>query len=60
MGHIQTIIHARVEELLVLVKNELKKNALLDNIGSGIVLTGGMSQLGGIKELTKNILRRFQ
>ncbi|MGJ0312123.1 cell division protein FtsA [Aliarcobacter cryaerophilus] len=59
LGHIQTIIHARVEELLVLVKNELKKNALLDNIGSGIVLTGGMSQLGGIKELTKNIFEKI-
>lgn len=59
LGHIQTIIHARVEEFLVLVKNELKKNALLDNIGSGIVLTGGMSQLGGIKELTKNIFEKI-
>ena len=59
LGHIQTIIHARVEELLVLVKNELKKNALLDNIGSGIVLTGGMSELGGIKELTKNIFEKI-
>ncbi len=59
LGHIQTIIHARVEELLVLVKNELKKNALLDNIGSGIVLTGGMSQLGGIKELTNNIFEKI-
>ena len=59
LGHIQTIIHARVEELLVLVKNELKKNALLDNIGSGILLTGGMSQLGGIKELTKNIFEKI-
>lgn len=59
LGHIQTIIHARVEELLVLVKNELKKNALLDNIGSGIVLTGGMSQLGGIKEVTKNIFEKI-
>jgi len=59
LDYIQTIIHARVEELLVLVKNELKKNALLDNIGSGIVLTGGMSQLGGIKELTKNIFEKI-
>jgi len=55
LDYIQTIIHARVEEIIVLVKNQLKKNALLDNIGSGIVLTGGMSQLGGIKELTKKI-----
>jgi len=55
LDYIQTIIHARVEEIMVLVKNQLKKNALLDNIGSGIVLTGGMSELGGIKELTKKI-----
>ncbi|MCG3715475.1 cell division protein FtsA, partial [Aliarcobacter butzleri] len=55
LDYIQTIIHARVEEILVLVKNRLKKSALLDNIGSGIVLTGGMSCLGGIKELTKKI-----
>lgn len=55
LDYIQTIIHARVEEILVLVKNQLKKNALLDNIGSGIILTGGMSELGGIKELTRKI-----
>ncbi|RBQ30957.1 cell division protein FtsA [Arcobacter sp. FW59] len=55
LDYIQTIIHARVEEIIVLVKNQLKKNALLDNIGSGIVLTGGMSELGGIKDLTKKI-----
>lgn len=55
LDYIQTIIHARVEEILILVKNRLKKSALLDNIGSGIVLTGGMSYLGGIKDLTKKI-----
>ncbi|MBD3830219.1 MAG: cell division protein FtsA, partial [Arcobacter sp.] len=49
------IIHARVEEVLVLVKNKLKKSGLLDNTGSGIVITGGMSYLDGIKKLTEKI-----
>ena len=48
---VKTIIHARVEEILVLVKNKLKQSGLEDSIGAGIVITGGMSQLTGIKEL---------
>ncbi len=48
LDRIQTIIHARVEEVLVLVRNKLKKSGILDSIGSGIVITGGMSTLEGI------------
>ena len=55
LDYIQTIIHARVEEVLVLVKNQLKKSGILDNIGSGIVVTGGMSSLEGIKPLAEKI-----
>lgn len=55
LDYIQTIIHARVEEILVLVKNKLKKSGILDNIGSGIVITGGMSNLDGIKKLATRI-----
>ncbi|UTJ05441.1 cell division protein FtsA [Arcobacter roscoffensis] len=55
LDYIQTIIHARVEEVLVLVKNQLKKSGILDNIGSGIVITGGMSSLEGIKPLAEKI-----
>ncbi|PIF03466.1 MAG: cell division protein FtsA [Arcobacter sp.] len=55
LDHIQTIIHARVEEILILVRNQLKKSGFLDNIGSGIVMTGGLSNLDGIKELAENI-----
>ena len=55
LDYIQTIIHARVEEVLVLVKNKLKKSGLIDNTGSGIVITGGMSYLDGIKKLTERI-----
>lgn len=48
---VKTIIHARVEEDLLLVKNKIKTVGLVENIGSGLVLTGGMSKLKGIKEL---------
>ncbi len=55
LDYIQTIIHARVEEVLILVKNKLKKSGHLDNTGSGIVITGGMSCLDGIKKLAEKI-----
>ena len=55
LDSIQTIIHARVEEILILVRNKLKKNALLDSTGSGIVLTGGLTYLDGIKDLARRV-----
>jgi len=55
LDHIQTIIHARIEEVLILVKHKLKKSGILDNVGSGIVITGGMSRLEGIKVLAEKI-----
>lgn len=55
LDYIQTIIHARVEEDLVLVKNQLKKSGILDNIGSGIVITGGLSNLDGIRKLAEKV-----
>ncbi|PHO11048.1 MULTISPECIES: cell division protein FtsA [Malaciobacter] len=55
LDHIQTIIHARVEEILVLVRNKLRQSGIQENIGAGIVITGGMSQLSGIKELATKV-----
>lgn len=55
LDHIQTIIHARVEEILVMIKNQLKRSGIQENIGAGLVITGGMSQLVGIKELSSKV-----
>ncbi len=55
LEHVQTIIHARIEEILVLIKNKLKQSGIQENIGAGIVITGGMSQLSGIKELAMKV-----
>lgn len=55
LSYIQTIIHSRVEEVLVIVKNKLKKVGVLDNPGSGLVITGGLSKLEGVKNLAEKI-----
>lgn len=50
------IIEARARELLGLVKNGLSEKGLLQNLGSGLVLTGGGSKLQGIARLAGNVM----
>ena len=49
------IIHARVDETLQLVKKELSQAGCLENLASGIVLTGGTAMLSGICEVAKQV-----
>lgn len=51
LEHVKTIIHARVEEALGLVKNKLRQSGVHESLGAGIVITGGMGKLKGIREL---------
>jgi len=51
----KSVIFARVEETLMLVANNLKKSDYLDKLGAGIVLTGGMTKLEGLRELATHI-----
>ncbi len=45
------VIEPRAEETLALIKNALEKEGLIDRLGSGVVITGGASQLDGLVEL---------
>jgi cell division protein FtsA len=49
------ILEPRVEEMLTLVRAELERTDLLDQIPCGIVLTGGSSALEGLPELATEI-----
>lgn len=50
------VIEPRMEELLLLVQAELRRNELEDLFGgSGIVLTGGSSRIEGMEELAEEI-----
>ena len=52
---VRSVIFARVEEALLLLAKSLEKSALQEQIGAGIVLTGGMTKLKGIRELAQSI-----
>jgi cell division protein FtsA len=44
-----------VEEALMILSKSLEKSALKEQIGAGIILTGGMTKLKGIRELAQAI-----
>ncbi len=49
------VIEPRMEELLLLVQEEIRKSGYESVIGSGVVITGGTSRLEGIVELAEEI-----
>ena len=55
MESVQKVIYERVKESLVILANSIVKSGLSEQIGAGIVLTGGMTKLKGIRELAQAI-----
>lgn len=49
------VVEARYEELFSLIRGELQRGGYEDVIASGIVLTGGSSQLEGVVELAERV-----
>lgn len=52
---VYNVIQARVQETLMILAKELEKSNLKEQIGAGIILTGGMTKLDGIRELAMAI-----
>jgi len=52
---VHSVILARVEEALMLLAKSIDKSLLREQIGSGVILTGGMTKLKGIRELAQAI-----
>jgi len=52
---LQTVIHARVQEILTMIFRRLEREALLHQIGAGVVLTGGGAHLKGMVELAEQV-----
>jgi cell division protein FtsA len=52
---LDTIVAARVDELLHAVRERLEGHVSLRQIGAGVVLTGGSARLLGIKEAAENV-----
>lgn len=49
------VVEARIEELLSLVKGELRRSGFEDLIAAGIVITGGTAKMDGIRELGERV-----
>ncbi|RMD52516.1 MAG: cell division protein FtsA, partial [Nitrospirae bacterium] len=54
--YLSEILQPRAEELFELIKMELTKDGYIEQIASGVVLTGGSSLMPGIVHLAESIL----
>lgn len=52
---VHAVIFARVEEALMILSKSLDKSLLKEQIGAGLILTGGMTKLKGMRELAQAI-----
>ncbi len=52
-----TVVHARMNEILHLLKREVERGCHLDLLGTGVMLTGGCARLKGVATLTKEIFQ---
>lgn len=48
---VHNVIYARVEETLMILAQSIEKSGLKEQLGAGIVLTGGFTKLEGIRDL---------
>ena len=53
--HLAYIIYCRMEEILKKVHDDLEQKGFKGNLGAGIVITGGTSQLEGTQELAEKV-----
>lgn len=51
------ILEPRVEEIFTLIHNELLRSGFSETINSGVVVTGGSSELSGIAEMAEKIFK---
>jgi len=53
---VHNIIYSRMEEALSILANSLERSGLVEQIGAGIVLTGGMTRIEGTRELAQALM----
>ena len=53
---VHNIVYSRMEETLILLDNILEKSKLKNQLGAGIILTGGMTLIEGTRELAQALI----
>lgn len=54
---VNTIIHARMEEVFELIKAQMDKDVKRKNFGAGVILTGGGAQMARIQDLASRVFQ---
>jgi cell division protein FtsA len=54
-GDLHAIIHARMDELFQLIRNQIRQQDLLHRLGSGVILTGGGANMDQVTELAEKV-----
>ncbi len=54
--HLNQIVQSRAEQLLAMVGTEIQRSGYEGMLSTGVVLTGGSSQLAGLDELAREML----
>ena len=52
---VSNVIYARMEETLMILAKQLEKSGFKNQLGAGVVLTGGMTKLDGLHDVTSPI-----
>lgn len=52
---VSNVIYARVEETLMILSKQLEKSGFKNQLGAGIILTGGMTKLDGLRDIASPI-----
>lgn len=53
---LSSVLHARYEELLRLIRAEIRRSGFEEMISAGVVITGGASKMPGLMELAEEVL----
>ncbi len=56
LAHLHLVMHARLEEIFLLIKKDLKKVDILEHLHGGVYLTGGGARVKGVSELAEQVL----
>lgn len=54
--YLAQIIQARMEEILTMVASEIRRSGYGGLLGAGVVLTGGVAEQAGLRELAEHVL----
>ena len=56
---VTNVIYARVEETLLIIAQSIKDSGFKEQLGGGIVLTGGMTRLDGLRDLSTAVFNNM-